>query len=671
MHGRNRKRGVQKDCKETAPPAPRKIPFGTLVLLFALITVASFLPDRRLWGLNHLAFYPLPVRIITLLLMAVSFLPSVAKGCHSLISRSFDYIRSRRRLLNIVIVVIAVVFVAVSVRYRSSTLLLGDGQLVVRNYEYVSEGYTNVVTRDIRTILSDEDIAKGASLLYFLSVQVSEHIFSSTPINGIRIFNCFLGGIFIVLLLLVAFHAEITTELRIWMIFLVLSSGTMELFFGYVENYTPLILFCFLYLTSAFALIHKRRLYLVFINLLLLLMSVFIHIQAALLVPSFVLLVVWYAAGRHGDSVLRYVTPSLAALSLIGFIVAKTFTGYGEHILNVRSSETFYGITAPSHWIDIFNELMILSPMLPFLAIMAITIFLAARKSQAAGRNGAAIKSRAPRPGRKSTDGGWFVPKVEWHLAYLILVPTLIYLVIFKTEIGVPRDWDLFTISFIGLLPLAILIIHRFLGQARVRSIPRLTIPALVMSTLLGIAWIGINASAARSVERFERILRYEKTNEAYVYEILAKHYYRENQLDRAIPAVEKALSLSHNPRHYVMLGKYNMKAERTEAAIEVLEAFLRNKPESEYAEWARSTLVTLLDRTGQYSKLLSVARDGIRHHPDKPIYHYFFGKMLLAQGKFREGVDALLECKRLNPPPAVLQDVDDVIASLKSQGKI
>ena len=260
MHGRTRREGIKRHSGDTASAsisAPlRLIIHGTLLLLFALIAAASFLPDRRLWGINHLAFFPVHVRVIALLVMAVSFLPAAARSVHSFLSGMIDRIRPRRTFFNWAAVIIAIISAAVFVRFRSSTLLLGDGQLIVRNYEYVSEGYSNVVMRDIRTILRDEDIARGASILYFLSVRVSETIFGGSPIDGIRIFNCILGGIFAFLFLSIVLRMELSTELRIWIIFLMLSSGTMQLFFGYAENYTPLMFVCFLYLTSGFAVLH-------------------------------------------------------------------------------------------------------------------------------------------------------------------------------------------------------------------------------------------------------------------------------------------------------------------------------------------------------------------------------------------------------------------------------
>lgn len=655
--------------KQTGTPALQGALCASLVVLLILISAASFLPDKRLWGVNHLAFYPLPARIIALILMSLSFLPPVARKIYALVAGSLDILMSRRRLLMWLMVIISLTSIFIFFHFQSSTLLLGDGHLVVRNFEYASEGYTNVVTRDIKTILEKIEIAKGATILYYIAVKISEEIFSSTPVNGIKAFNCILGGIFIFIFLRIFLLSSIPAELRIWLAILVLSSGTMELFFGYVENYTPLIFFASLFLLSGFFLIHRSRKYWIFINLLCLLIGIFIHVQATLLVPSFLFLLVWTLAGKHRETALRWLTPSLAALILAGTFIARAFTGFGKHILTLRTTGDFYGIITPSHWLDILNELLILMPTFFLFVIMAaLTLRRTGKRSI---RDETMKKPGKPSSAKNIRSGEWFSLKAEWHFTLLLLVPSLLFLVLFKPEIGMPRDWDLFTLTFLGLLPLALLIMNRFLKQTGIKAIYSITVPAAVMSILAGIAWIGVNAAPSRAAGRFEQILGYDRTNSNYVYEILSKHYYGEHQLDKAITVIEEAVSFSQNPRMYLILSNYYEESGRIDDAIDALYKIPQKWTNLEYAEWARRRLVTLLDRTGQYVKLEEVARDGTQNHPDKPIFHFFLGKSLLVQDRFKEGIEELNKCKSLNPPPAVSQQIDDVLKRLETEGKL
>ena len=58
---------------------------GTPVLLalsvasVTLVGVASFLPEARLWGINHLAYFPLPLRVALLSLVVICFVPPFAR----------------------------------------------------------------------------------------------------------------------------------------------------------------------------------------------------------------------------------------------------------------------------------------------------------------------------------------------------------------------------------------------------------------------------------------------------------------------------------------------------------------------------------------------------------------------------------------------------------------
>ena len=51
--------------------ATRALLYAPLILLFALIAAASFLPDKRLWGINHLAFHSPALRIVALSLIGL------------------------------------------------------------------------------------------------------------------------------------------------------------------------------------------------------------------------------------------------------------------------------------------------------------------------------------------------------------------------------------------------------------------------------------------------------------------------------------------------------------------------------------------------------------------------------------------------------------------------
>ena len=52
---------------------------GCGITLLSLV-VASFLPESRVWGINHFAFYPLWVRITALVAVAIAFAAGFARS---------------------------------------------------------------------------------------------------------------------------------------------------------------------------------------------------------------------------------------------------------------------------------------------------------------------------------------------------------------------------------------------------------------------------------------------------------------------------------------------------------------------------------------------------------------------------------------------------------------
>jgi tetratricopeptide (TPR) repeat protein len=565
-----------------------------------------------------------------------------------------NFISSRRGLLGWLIPAVSILSVGIFLRFHSSTLLLGDGQLVLNNFEHAGAESGSAVTRDLRAILSGQPTAKGATLLYCLTARVSEGAFHGSPLGGMRALNCLLGGILVLVVMQVVLRASVPVELRIWLGFLVLSSGMMELFFGYIENYTPLIFFAALYTISSLVAFQRRRTAWLAVAFVCLSASVFVHVAGILLLPSFALLVGRILAEKYRPSAVRWLSPLLIALMLIGTLGLAMFTRLGQNLLPLRATEDVYGILTPTHWLDMLNELLLLVPAFPVLAAMALASLVLTKRSRKAGSVDPDSESRAR--------WGGHVLRNEWHLALLLLVPCLLFLTVFKAEISMPRDWDLFAVTSIGLVPAALIIVDRFVVLMRPRSAALVAVPLWVMSVGLGIGWIGINADSDMATTRYEQILTYEKTRASYAYEILAAHYQREQKLPQAIEAMEKAVTFSASPRMYVYLESLYKADGRLADAVGILRKTVQEYPRH---DGARNDLVLLLAMTDSYDELLSVAREGTVYHPDRPVYHYYYGRMLLREGRTEEGIAQLLECRRLHPGPDVVEEIDRVVEQL------
>jgi hypothetical protein len=622
-----------------------------LLAVYALIAAASFLPRAQLWGVNHLAFYSLPIRIAVLLLLGVAFLPPVARTAHAALLRFSQAIKSGGRVVEAVLPAVAVLSVVLFWTLRTSTNLLGDGQLITQSFEAAWQGNDDVVMRSPKAIVTEEAIAPGGTLAYYGAAKLGWSVFDKSPVWGVRLFICLLGAVFVYLLLRIARRAPLSSESRLWLIVLALFSSPIQLFFGYVEMYAPFVIVGFLYLIAGLKTLRERRR--LWLSVVLFVVAVYTHIQSLLFAPSLLYLVV-RRVSRDRSAVEKYAWPTLTMLTVVAAILAS-FTRFSRYYLPLRGDEQSYGLLSLVHLADIANELLLLMPVLPLLVGM-LWINRSLRRS--GGRE---------KPDSRSDATAWFTTTGEWQYVTLILVPFVTYLLLFKPEIGMARDWDLFTAANLGLVPFALLVLNRFQRLTKTPSTAAFTTPAVAICVALTVAWVGINASPTRSTERAERILEYDRTHASYAYENLAIFYYADKNLDKAIAMMERATGVSHNPRQYTRLAMFLDEKGRAQEALQLMRDVVAKHPAYDKS---RFYFVTQLERLHMWDELLAVSRDGTRYHPQEPAYWFYVGEVSVSKGDIKEGLLAYRKCLTLNPPVVVQTRIRDQLKNYAPGGK-
>jgi len=607
----------------------------SVLLVFVLVTVAAFVPDLRLWGVNHLNYYSVPTRVIVVALLALMFVPAVNRRLYRAMLSVSRTLKTGGARVDLVLTIVAVASVVFFWSFRASTNLLGDGQLLAQSYEAAWEGHNRVIMRSAGAIVTEEHIAPGTLLVYYSAAKAITGVFDKGPVWAIKLFICWLGAFFVYFVLGILRKGPFSPEIRLWLLALTLFSPVMQLFFGYIENYALLMFFGFWYVVTGIIVIHGALW--LWVPIVLLLASFYCHIQAVLFAPSLIYLILWKSMKNRRQQVEQYVGPALTVGSVV-VAIAAGFTRIGDHYLPLRGGEWFYGMFSLPHFIDILNELLMLMPVVPLFAVMVWVNRSLARRAEAgvdkSGGGGAT---------------GWFAMKAEWHFSVLLLVPCFLYLFLFKPEIGMARDWDLFTMALLGLVPLALLILNRFFRTTKMQSpAASFTVPAVAICMVLSAFWVGINASPTRSAERFERILAYDKTHASYAYENLAIFYHDRGMLDKATAIMETTCEMSNNPRQWVRLGMYYEEQDRKDEAIELMRRIVREHPKSHKA---RMYFIALIETDADINELWTLARDGTRDHPKEPIYWFYYGQVSIDLGQIEEGVAALRKCLRLNPP--------------------
>ncbi|MGD9141705.1 MAG: tetratricopeptide repeat protein [bacterium] len=624
---------------------------AAMAITLVLVGAASFLPDKRLWGLNHLAFYPVYVRMIAIALAAAAFIPSVARCMTRVFEGAVDRLRDSSAPLKAAAPLAALISFCAFWFLRSSTLLLGDARLVAGNFEHAFDPGYEVIVSSPRIILSHEPIAKGTALLYHYAARGAIAAFGAGAVDGIRLLNCALGAIFIYVLLRVALKKPAPGFMTAWTLVLVLTSGAIEVYFGYIENYTPVILFGSLYMLAGIAYLQGGKVRHLTAALAGLILAAFMHVQGILLAPSLVLLLAWRFSkpGRRG---MVFITMALFGMTTIGASFFAALTAYGKHFLPVLANDETFGMLSASHLADMANEVLLLLPT------ALVTVGLAV--------DGARRRRSRARAGTEESAGQEMTRPGRLHFILAALFPCALFLLVFKPDLGMARDWDLFAILSLGLVPLAANIADSATAGDGRRLMMRLAPPAAVLSVVLALAWVGVNADPDRSARRFEAVLGYDLTRAPYAYEVLAQHYRHAGDMDRAIATMERGIASSYNLRLMSLAAVLYDETGDTDKAVRLYTDVLERQPG---LEGTRRNFVLLLHKLDRRDELRSVSREGVRYHPEKPIYHYFYGLTLIDAGDVERGIEELLICRRLNPGSDVITRVNNMLKRLETMG--
>ena len=158
--------------------------------------------------------------------------------------------------------------------------------------------------------------------LYYLAAVATKAITGGDPIDGVRFFNCLLGGILVFVLLIGLLRSSAPTALVLWTVALAFAGGAVQLFFGYVEYYAPLFFFGALYIVSSFRVL--KRAGSIWICALVFLLTALSHVQGVLFFPSFAFLIM--CCLKRDRAPMRMLTPAILAASIIAFWIAGALT---------------------------------------------------------------------------------------------------------------------------------------------------------------------------------------------------------------------------------------------------------------------------------------------------------------------------------------------------------
>ena len=435
------------------------LPLISIILLFAL---ANVLQIKQLWGLNFLKFLDISALYIILPLIGIVAIPSVSSRIHKLLTSLSEAGRSK---LLFAAITISILTAVLGFAWPSATHLLGDAHLRLNQ---ITGGKLFLPTEILDFFLHSILYSK-VMLPLGHDIQSSYHVISA--ICGL----IFTFGIFRL--------ARYLAPNQLWVSFLLMiSSGILVLFLGYVESYSliaAMLPYIFLAGLKAYDGESSKINYLALCAV-----GALIHSVALILfLPGLIVLFFTPVDDRKGDSKKT----TLAMIAVIMLLVVAAYIGRYMEIGTIdrylmpflTRPEFEHGIFTANHYLNIFNWLYLAG-----LPALLLALYVIARSSLSE------ICSN-----RRTLYALW------------IIIPSVLFVFFFIPQLGGPADWDLFALPVFLLVPS---LITMYLSRSK-GTLPIHSIPVALLSLVLTFSFAAINANVVTSVERFAEVIEVSK----------------------------------------------------------------------------------------------------------------------------------------------------------------
>ena len=578
------------------------------LLATAFLLAHEFVPrlDSCAWGLDALAGLPDAAR-------AVALAAGVAiVGLAVWLSARIDRLRPRGsgagdRSAVLVAFVLCVLGLIAFTTWPSATGLLGDGQLRMRDLDA-----TRVNSFDFHDWQLADFTAPLGIWLYAKLHELGGDRSALATTQSIA-YGC--GVAYVWLAILFARRAGRTLAERIVLAAFLLGSGSMQIFFGYPENYAFLFPMLLVY---GIALVRDARTGGVpWRSALALSVLLALHFFSVTLLPA-LLVVAWRSSRRALAAPVSLVLPfAFGALWLA--LIRFPFLAYGRGSDIAKSLPWFgepdgsqaYRMLDLAHGRDLVHLLLLVAPA-PALALVF------------------------SRRGERTT--------LDLAFAAAAFVP-LAAVAVANPTIGAFRDWDILSYA---LLPLAWL-------AARV-SAP----PAALVLAAAGLwhtaGWVHLNADADRTLARFERLVDHcplSKRGAAYAYEDIARRYVDSGDFAKAAHATLRGTDAApDNPRLWLNAGELLRVSGDLPQARRCFERSRSLKP-----DWVEPThlLALLLADMGSWEEAIREFRRTLEIDPSAVHAWYELGVAYLRNGQLDAARESLLRFREIQPQAAAV----------------
>lgn len=594
-----------------------------------------------MWGMNFLKFFPLSVRLIVTGLIAVLFVPPVARFLTN-VSLAFSRKISKSHKTAIAFqIIFTLVFFGLFYLFSSKITLLGDGTLR-KNQITNGEIWLSVELFD-----------------FFIHAVLYKYVFlplDMTAVDCYRAVSTVSGLFFIDGLWRLGFYLD--KEKGLLYFLLMFASGVTVFFFGYVESYSiAAALLPYVVLAALKALDRKTG---IGVFLLLYLLLGLVHVVPAFILGLSALLVLFLY--RRKD------IPDLCRVScyLGGALIMAVVFGYVLHVAGVEifrksllpltgTAENSQALLNTNHYLNLLNWLYLSAP-----AFLFLIGFISGNKADRAGANSAKIFLF----GWMAVSGGLF-------------------LFFYTPQLGGPRDWDIFSLPAFLMLIAAVVIY----AEKNKKQISGFVWPVIATGLALILSFSIVNSRPEKAAERFEEVIqvsRFKSLFKDYIhllnyydnqpdlksrrgfYEVklmkeaesaddstlalrkISRFYYADGQYDRALNYLFQALMVdSLDYQSHLLLVHYSQKFGQPEHKKMVAEMLVRYLPDSAQARMNAGILYFLITDYSQAEENLRRAFE-LDSNDFKIVSNYATFKLRIRE--YDKGLELFMRALQIEP---------------------
>ncbi len=615
-------------------------------LLILAHFVSSFFPKSRLWGINHLAYFPMWVRIITTLIGLSVLLPWVNKKVTLFLTILVDLVTKHLSTKKYLwYTAFALISIPIFYLLKDRTHFWGDGAQLI---SLLDSGKLHIKWT--------EPLEALAHLYFYRFLNLLIKVNAETVYTTISLLS---GAVFVYFLFLFSELLGKDKEENFLTFVLLGTMGTLQVFFGYAEHYSLLYLFVSSYLYFSFRFLKKKTgLIPVLITFLL---SIFSHFSAFSLFPS-LLFLLWTGLefpDTKKKKYLRWIISATSLAALAGFTIFYFQNKWilGQVFVPLHPGNYYapdYTLFSLLHFEDLLSLQLLLSPVG---IILVLTLFM---YLSLAAKGILSLRDK---------------PVVFFGLVTLF---QLGYNFILNPGLGMARDWDLFSSTALGYTALGIYLLFRSIKDSPAFRYAR---TVLIFTSLFScLPWILVNHYPQLAIRRFENLLnldikksrngRYvlaqyfsarkmikekdkvsaefnEKLPEVNLTEI-GLRYYNSGKIETAAELLQRVVLLEPGfPEAHNFLGLAYFKTGKISEAEAEFKKVIELRPD--YVD-GYVNLGHLYTFRNQADEAIKIYQKAINLKTEEPEVYNNLGLFYLAKGKISKAGDCMKKAIALKP---------------------